>query len=192
MQTSESTSVEDQSRGADSSSPTHPTGNGMGLGEGIMAGFLGAGMVALWFFVFDLVRGQLLFTPGSLGSVLFIGAESLEQVRISAGTVLGYTFVHVLLFSLLGVGAAFVLGRAKKAPHLLLGALILFVAMEALFLGALTILAQFLLGSLAWWTIAIGNFLAVLAMAGFFAVRHPGLRSTVFQARQELKDAEES
>ncbi len=152
------------------------------LGEGVVAGLLGAAAVALWFFIFDLARGQALFTPGALGSVVFYGADTLDRVRITAGTVLGYTVIHLLLFSLVGVTASAFLNRAGRVPHLIIGGLILFVAMEAFFLGALTIVAEFLLGSLAWWTVAVGNLLAVVAMGAFFGMRHPGLRSAVLQA----------
>lgn len=155
------------------------------LVEGIVAGFLGAAAVALWFFVFDLARGQPFFTPGALGSVVFHGVDSLAQVRIDTGTVLGYTVIHLFLFSLTGIIASAVLKRARRVPHLVLGGVVFFVALEALFMGALTIVAEFLLGSLAWWTVAVGNLLAVLVMGAFFGVRYPGLWSAVFQADME-------
>ena len=35
--------------------------------EGLIAGFLGATAVAVWFFVVDLIGGRPLFTPNALG-----------------------------------------------------------------------------------------------------------------------------
>lgn len=163
------------------------SGDPIGFGEGIISGLLGAAAVALWFFVFDLVRGEPLFTPAALGSVVFYGAEGVGQVQIDVTTVLGYTALHFAAFGALGAAVSAALSRAGKVPHLLLGGILLFVALEALFLGALTIVAEFLLGNLAWWTVAIGNLLAVLVMGGFFALRHPGLWSTLFQARRGLE-----
>jgi len=163
------------------------SGGAIGASEGILSGLLGAAAVAIWFFVFDMARGTPFFTPAALGSVVFYGAEGVGQVRIDVPTVLGYTVLHFAVFGVLGVVVSTALARAGKVPHLLLGGVILFVAMEALFLGALTIVAEFLLGNLAWWTVAIGNLLAVLVMGGFFAVRHPGLWSTLFQAQRGLE-----
>lgn len=57
-------------------------------------------------------------------------------------------------------------------------------------MGSLAILAQFPLGNLAWWTVAVGNLLATLVMAGFFALRHPELWRTVFRARRGFRDPE--
>lgn len=163
------------------------SGDAIRTGEGIIAGLLGAVTVAAWFFVFDLVRGEPFFTPGALGSVVFHGARGVEQVRVDVPTVLGYTILHFAVFGVLGTILSTALSRAGRIPHLLLGGIILFVTLEALIMGALTIVAEFLLGNLAWWTVAIGNLLAVLAMGGFFAVRHPSLWSTVFHARQDLE-----
>ena len=38
--------------------------------EGLIAGFLGATAVAVWFFVVDLIGGRPLFTPNALGEGL--------------------------------------------------------------------------------------------------------------------------
>ena len=46
------------------------------LREGIVAGLIGAAVVALWFFVFDILRGRPFFTPGALGSALFLGSST--------------------------------------------------------------------------------------------------------------------
>lgn len=147
--------------------------------EGIVTGLIGAGVVAAWFLIFDLARGQPLFTPAALGSALFLGADSLAQVQVNAGVVAGYTVLHVFAFLLTGFLAAAIVAAAEETPPLILGAVLFFAAFEAFFMGALAMLAEFLLGALAWWTIAVGN-LAAAAFMGWYLWRcHPKLRAAL-------------
>ncbi len=147
--------------------------------EGIVAGVVGAGIVAVWFFLFDAVRGHLFFTPGALGSALFLGVSSVEAIEVSFWTVAGYTIFHLAAFAVVGLLASAIVWQAEVMPPLLLGAVLLFVAFEAFFLGLLAVVAEFLLGPLAWWSIAVGNLLAVLGMGWFFWRRHPKLKEAL-------------
>lgn len=147
--------------------------------EGIVTGLIGAGVVALWFFLFDLMRGQPFFTPGALGSALFLGSSSAETVSVNAGTVIGYTVMHLLAFCVTGFLAAAIVTAADETPPLILGAVMFFAAFEALFMGLLAMVAEFLLGTLAWWTIAVGNVLAAVAMGWYLWIHHPKLRAAL-------------
>jgi hypothetical protein len=51
--------------------------------------------------------------------------------------------------------------------------LLLTVVLEVLFVGAVAIVAQFLLGQLAWWAVLGGNVVASLAMGGMLLRAHP-------------------
>ena len=154
--------------------------------EGVVSGLIGATVVAVWFLVFDLVRGEPFFTPGALGSVFFLGAESLAGVRVDFATVAGYTVLHVAAFLALGMAAAGVAVAAEKIPSILLAAVLAFAAFEAFFLAVLAIAAEFLLGPLAWWTIAVGNVLAAVAMAAYLWKCHPRLRTAVLRTEVGL------
>src|SRR5262245_28424166 len=70
------------------------------LREAVVSGLLGAGAIALWFFILDYSRGRPFFTPAALGSVLFLGARSIVGVQVTVGTVLGYTIIHLVMFLL--------------------------------------------------------------------------------------------
>ena len=76
------------------------------------------------------------------------------------GAVVGYSAVHLGAFAVMGVVASAVLTQAEEAPPLLLGAVLLFVGFEAAFMGFIAIGAEFLLGPLAWTSIAFANVLA--------------------------------
>lgn len=143
------------------------------LWEGVTVGVLGATVVAVWFLVVDLVSGAPLRTPGALGSALFLGVREAGDVVVSGVTVGLYTLVHGLGFILIGLAAAALVRAADRTPSTL--ALILLVAavLEVLFVGGVAIVAEFLLGFLAWWTVLGGNVLASLAMGALLLRWHP-------------------
>jgi hypothetical protein len=147
--------------------------------DGIVAGALGAGVVAAWFFAFDILRGETLFTPGALGSALFLGVRDVDLIQVTFWTVAGYTLVHLAFFVVVGLIASGIVWEAEETPPLILGGILLFVVFQALFFGLLAVVAEFLLGPLAWWSIAVGNVLAVVAMGYFLWRRHPGLKESL-------------
>jgi hypothetical protein len=55
----------------------------------------------------------------------------------------------------------------------------LFVAFEAFFMALMSLSAEFLLSSLAWWAIVVGNVLATLSMGSYLWVKHPKLRQVL-------------
>lgn len=149
------------------------------LREGVMTGLIGAGIVAAWFLIFDLSRGEPLFTPGALGSALFFGASDMAAIQITPLTVGGYTAAHVLAFVAAGMVASVVLTEAETKPPMLFGAFMLFIIFEAFFMGVMALVAEFLLGPLAWWTILVGNLVATAAMGAYLWKEHPQLAATL-------------
>ena len=147
--------------------------------EGMVAGLIGAAVVAGWFLLFDIARGRPFFTPAALGSTLFLGAGSVDEVVLSGVTVLGYTVLHVAAFLVTGFLAAGIAVAADEQPPLVLAAVLFFAVFEAFFMGALAMLAQFLLGALAWWSIAVGNLLAAATMGWYLWTHHPRLRAAL-------------
>lgn len=149
------------------------------LREGLAAGLLGAVAVAGWFLLVDVVARVPLFTPGALGSVLFLGAAGPGEVRITAGTVVGYSLVHLAAFLLVGVVAAGLVRKAEEFPPLILGIGLLAVVFELFFVGMVAVLGSWVLSSLAWWSVLGGNVLAAVLMGGYLWRAHPTLRERV-------------
>lgn len=144
--------------------------------EGLMVGLLGAVAVAVWFLAMDAVAGRLLFTPAALGSALFHGATGVADVRLDAITILGYTGLHVAAFLITGLVAAAIVAFAEdRHPYVLLGAVLLFVTFETFFIGLITIMAQWLLEVIPWWSIAVANLVAAVGMGYYLWQRHPRL-----------------
>jgi hypothetical protein len=144
--------------------------------EGLVVGLLGAAAIALWFLIVDTIAGQPFFTPAMLGSALFWGSRDPATVDVSVKTVASYTMVHVLVFVVIGFLAAAMARQVERAPSTIFIAIVFLIAVEFGFYVVLAILGPPLLGALAWWSVAIGNAIAIGAMAFYLWRAHPNIR----------------
>jgi hypothetical protein len=147
--------------------------------EGFAAGLLGAAAIALWFLILDTVAGRPLHTPTILGTAIFRGGQGLassEAVPVSLEMVVLYTWVHGLVFCVIGGIAARLLAVAERQPNAGFGILLLFVVFEFGFLVVTLLFAEPVLHVLTWPAILGGNLLAALAMGAYFWRRHPTLQ----------------
>jgi hypothetical protein len=149
------------------------------LRQGLIAGLLGAGAVALSFLVIDLVFQHALFTPAALGSAILHGAAGPAEIQVDAVTVLGYTMLHLVVFLGIGVSAAALFAQVEGHPALLHGIILAFVAFEALFIGLATIGGAWVLDSIGWWNVMLGNVVATLTMVGYLGGKYPALWRTL-------------
>lgn len=146
--------------------------------EGIVAGILGAATIALWFFILDIFSGQPFYTPSLLGNALFrrdVGLEQLKTPSVSFEMVLLYTWVHGMVFCVIGGLASKLLALAERNLNLGFGILLFFVVFEFGFVGVAFIFAEPILHTLTWPAILIGNLMAAAAMAIYFSRRRPNL-----------------
>ena len=145
--------------------------------DGVIAGFIGATAIAIWFFVVDLVAGQPFFTPTTLGRAVFSVLGTVPETESPIVHVVAYTAFHYAAFIALGIVAAAVVRLAGDEPSVLFGFVILFVAFEVGFYAFVAVLSQVTpLGQLAWWQVMVGNIIAAAAMGFFLLRRHPVLR----------------
>jgi len=117
-------------------STPHPAEVSRTYEEGIVAGLIGAAVIAAWFFVLDALHGRPLYTPTVLGTAIFGASREANPIEPA----LMFTWVHVLVFALLGGIAARLLALAERDPNYGFGILLLFVVFEFGFL----IVAMFL------------------------------------------------
>lgn len=145
--------------------------------EGIVAGLLGAAVIALWFLILDSARGLPLYTPSVLGAALFRREllASPGPLPISGEMVAVYTWVHGLVFCLIGGLASRLLALAEERPNLGFGIVLLFVVFEFGFVGVALAFAEPVLHALTWPAVLVGNLLAASAMAAYLWRRHPNL-----------------
>jgi len=147
--------------------------------QGIIAGLLGAATIAAWFFVVDLWSGRPFFTPTALGAALFrsgAGLASPGSLEASAELILMFTWVHLLVFMVIGGVASRLLGLAEHNANVGFGILLFFVIFMYGFIVTAMIFAQPVLQALSTPAILIGNLLAAAVMGAYFRRCHPHLR----------------
>lgn len=144
--------------------------------DGVITGLVGAAAVALWFLVVDIMASIPFYTPAALGSAILLGASSPAEVRLNFGVIGAYSFLH--LFAFCGVGVAFAWGaeRIERAPGFWLLALMAFIVVEGLFVATAGIVSEWVLGTLGWVQIGVGNLVAIAAMGMWLWQTHPRLR----------------
>lgn len=149
------------------------------LHEGVLAGLVGAALVAIWFLIYDIWRGRPLLTPSLLGSTLFYGPGNPAGAAIAPGPIVGYTIVHVLVFIGFGIVAACMMATSEREPAIFVAFVTLFGVFEVFFFVVLRTLSHEILGALGWWAVLVGNFLASIGMLWFLVRRHPELPTAV-------------
>jgi putative oxidoreductase len=149
--------------------------------EGVIAGAIGATVIAVWFLIVDLIAGQAFFTPATLGRGMLSVFGPADQGTIVI--VAAYTIFHYSAFAVLGLIASMIVNYARREPSILLGFVVLFAATEVGFYAFVSLLQQATaLGSLAWYNVMIGNLLAAAAMGTYLIRLHPELREEFMHA----------
>ena len=144
--------------------------------DGLIYGAIGAGAVALWFLLLDVLSARPFHTPAALGSALLLGAQSPADIRVVPGIIFAYTAVHLGAFFLIVVGLAWTVRVLERAPNMWLMGLLVLIMLEALFFGVVGSLGEWVLGAIGLWAVAVGNVLAVLSMGARVWSTRPGLR----------------
>jgi hypothetical protein len=135
--------------------------------EGLRAGVVGASIIAIWFLLVDTLAGRPFYTPAVLGAALFHGEAAIQgpgPVEPTLELVAGFTWVHYLVFLLIGVGAARLMALAERNSNLGFGIVLFFAVFEFGFLGVSMVFAESVMQRLAWPAVVVGNLLAAIGM----------------------------
>ncbi len=143
--------------------------------DGIFVGVIGAVLLASWFLILDVMRGQPFFTPALLGTLVLHGPAAMESMAgVVPQTVAVYTGIHLAAFVLAGIVAAYLWAQFEYYPILGFVMLVGFAAFEFGFFALNFALGLRLVGPLSMWSIATGNLMAAAGMFLFLRSRHPG------------------
>jgi hypothetical protein len=144
--------------------------------EGLLAGAVGAGTIAVWFLLLDTIAGRPLYTPSVLGTALVRGGEAISGATpVNMEMVVNFTWIHLLAFLLIGLAASKLVELAERDANLGFGLVLLFVVFEFGFIAVFSIVAEEVLQVISWPSILVGNLLAAAAMGLVFWRRHPHL-----------------
>jgi hypothetical protein len=143
--------------------------------DGAVAGIIGAVIVALWFLIFDTIRGHPFETPALLASTLLHGSHSAQVHHALGLLTLEYSILHFAAFIAFGIAGGLLLETCETESSLLFSLVIFFVAFEVFFIAVVLFLGPNVMAELTWWGIIVGNLLATAAMLSYFLSRHPAL-----------------
>ncbi|MGD8818425.1 MAG: hypothetical protein PVJ51_14650 [Acidobacteriota bacterium] len=145
------------------------------LSEGLITGLIGCLTIVVFYGVLNLIEGHsFFFTAEELGAGLVSPDSSGE-----AGPVLAFNGLHVLVFLVIGVVAAWLVMQTERHPSFFVLALFIGVA------GIFAVVAVFLSFaastgvSLPIGTVIAANLVAGLGMGAYLLKAHPRLWSEV-------------
>ncbi len=153
------------------SSSGHTTGDI--LYDAFFSAGLGGSVVAIFFLIVDVTRGDPLLTPTVVAAALFEGIAPAEVTRVDLALVTAYTAVHFAVFGLLGAAISLLVHEAElhsKNPSILL--FTIFAIFELGAIAAGTVLAPGLVEWIGYGKIAVANLFAAMAMGGFLVSSH--------------------
>lgn len=147
--------------------------------EGVTAGFLGALVVAIFFFAIDLLRGHPLATPNVLGQVILLQSRAPVVDVIDAAAVVGYTVLHFSVFVAIGVIATGLFHAAINNPLARPALMMLVVAFEAFFAGLTLMFSEATRQLFPLWSVLIANLLAAAVMGAYLWRSHRALKRAI-------------
>jgi uncharacterized membrane protein YphA (DoxX/SURF4 family) len=163
------------------------------LREGIVAGLIGALVIAVWFGIIDVIAGRPFFTPATLGQGLVRSFGTIAPDQGPVTFVVAYTVFHFAAFMFVGLVASLIVALARYEPSILIGFAILFAVMELGIYGLVGLLEVATpLGRHAWLQIMIGNVLAALAMGFYFWKMHSELEYELRHAFDPRENEDEA
>lgn len=140
--------------------------------EGVVAGCIGAAVVALWYFVIDVAAGRPMHTPNAIAVLLF-GSGSTDAGNL--GTLAIVTIVHFSTYIIVGCAVAALVHLAAKHIAWRMGVLLALVIAAGFFAGLGYALGPATGQTFPHWTVIGGGLLAVASMGLYFWRTHPAL-----------------
>jgi len=141
--------------------------------DGVLTGITGAGVVAIWFLILDMARGQLFFTPSLLGSVVFLGQSPDQATSVNPFIVFAYTGLHGVLFLMAGLVIAWLFAMFERNPQFGIILLLLFLLVESILFSFAAAIFPNIIGAIGALAVASGNLFAAVAMFWLLIRRHP-------------------
>ena len=137
------------------------------LGDGTMAGVIGASAIALFFLLIDTARREPLFTPSVLASTLLRGEAPSPGAGVDLSMVAAYSVLHGAAFVAVGVLAAWATAMRHASVATFTLAIALFATLEAGFLVTCIVVDRSLLDVVGVAPATVGNLLAAIGMAAY-------------------------
>src|SRR6266540_3229107 len=152
----------------------------LGVGMAWLSAALPAPSRLLLGLLFGLLLQEVVFYVG-LG---LLHAPHPGEIVGTFGLVAAYTVVHVAAFAIAGIVFVALAEQVERVPAMALLVLLTAILLEALVLATIGVGAEWVLGTVGWWTVAVANVLAVLAMGWQVWRTHPTLQRRLLEHPQ--------
>lgn len=152
------------------------------LVHGLVAGFLGYAVVAVFYAIYDLAVGRLLGTTPELLGLALLGRPAVAGAVIDPAPIAVYNGLHLLVFLAAGIVAAWMVHESEEHPALWYPLLFLGVFVFFHLFGAVAAFAAPVGDQIPTWTVLVAGLLSVGAMALWLWRTHPGLGERVRRA----------
>ena len=139
------------------------------VARGIVAGFVGASALALWFLVIDGLQGRPFFTPAFLAAAV----SGRDQVALTPSQIGLYTALHYAAFLVIGIVAAWFVRMLDTIPSVLLGGILGFLLFDLVFYGSIWLTGVDVVGAFGWPQVLVGNVLAGMALMATLSILGP-------------------
>ena len=137
------------------------------VGDGTMAGVIGASAIALFFLLVDTARREALFTPSVMASALLRGVAPSDAGGVDLSMVAAYSVIHGAAFVAIGILAAWATALRRSSVATFTLAIALFGTLELGFLFACVAIEPGLLDAVGVAPASIGNLLSAIGMAAY-------------------------
>lgn len=144
--------------------------------EALIAGAIGYFTSALFFAAINLLSGKSAFyTPALFGSILFYGLRDASALTVTAGPVIAFNGVYLLVYLAVGTALAFLAEEAEHGPHLLYLAVLVGIVAVLHLVGASIVLSTLAGAAVSTLQVLAAGLFAAAAMVGFLYRMHPRL-----------------
>lgn len=154
--------------------------------QGLVAGLLGYAAVVLFFALVNALSGRPVFhTAGVLGSALFYGAKALSEVGTTAGPVLAFNGLHLVVCVAFGILAAWLTRFAELGEPFLYGAALVLVTFAFHMFGLLLWVTESLRASIPAWSVIVSGVVCSAVIALYLLRIHPAARHALHAPLRE-------
>lgn len=144
--------------------------------DGLVAGLIGAFLVAAIHLIADLVAGEPFRTPTVLAVLVVDGSAAARDAEASVGTALRFTLFHVAVWLVLGWIGSWLVSLVDVRPRL---ASYVFAGFAFVFISMLYVSGAFSIPGLESLHLWLGTLLGSATAAGYLIWRHPKLAGHV-------------
>jgi len=143
--------------------------------QGLYTGLVGGSVVGVWFLILDAIVREPLYTPATLGMIIFQGGvgTGIGSVDVTLMPALGYGLWHFAFFLIVGVLMWCHFDEEGTVQSRFFQLMCVSIALDLSLIVMAVLLESWILRELTWWAILIGNGLAAVAMGGYLMKRRP-------------------